>query len=236
MQMFPQVTPAQAAEFNELLRLSAKPDHAARMVMATGRADVSALLPRVACPTLIFHCRGAPLMPVEEARFIASSVPNARFVSLDSDNYIPIKDEPAFTRLIEEFQTVSRASRPRMGLSHASTPRAPGAGAGRVRPGQLRHLHPAPALGKDRAQYRVEHFRKALGTEPRPSGRFRSQGRIRGLSGTGPLSRFSRSPLTWASRIRDNHPATAVYVCAYSPAHESTTSRVDTRRRIELRR
>lgn len=104
MQMFPQATPTQAAEFNELLRVSAKPEHAARMVMATGRADVSGLLPRVACPTLIFHCRGAPLMPIAEARFIASSVPNARFVSLDSENYIPIKDEPAFTRLISEFE------------------------------------------------------------------------------------------------------------------------------------
>src|SRR5215203_916044 len=46
-QMFPRATPAQVAELNELFRVAAPAPHAARMVMATGEADVSALLPRV---------------------------------------------------------------------------------------------------------------------------------------------------------------------------------------------
>ena len=104
MQMFPRATPAQLAELNELYRLAAPPQHAARMVMATGEADVSALLPHIACPTLVLHCRGALLMPIEEARLIASSVPSARFVSLDSANYMPIEGEPAFVQMIEEFR------------------------------------------------------------------------------------------------------------------------------------
>lgn len=102
-QMFPQATPAQVAELNELYRVSATPSHAARMVLATGQADVSALLPRIACPALILHCRGALLMPVEEARLIASSLAGARFVPLESNNYIPIQGEPAFAQLIDEF-------------------------------------------------------------------------------------------------------------------------------------
>ncbi len=102
--MFPQATPAQVAELNELLRLSAAPRHAARMVMATGQADVSALLPRIACPALILHCRGALLMPIEEARLIASSLSGARFVSLESNNQIPLPGEPAFAQLIDEFR------------------------------------------------------------------------------------------------------------------------------------
>ena len=102
-QMFPQATPVQMAELNELFRISATPNHAARMIMATGEADVSALLPMIACPALILHCRDALLMPIGEARLIASSLSSARFVSLESSNYIPLKGEPAFGQLIDEF-------------------------------------------------------------------------------------------------------------------------------------
>jgi DNA-binding NarL/FixJ family response regulator len=84
--------------------MAAAPRHSARMVMATGEADVSPLLARIACPTLVLHCRGALLMPIEEARLIASSVPCARFVSLDSENYMPIEGEPAFAHLVDEFR------------------------------------------------------------------------------------------------------------------------------------
>jgi DNA-binding CsgD family transcriptional regulator len=103
-QMFPLVSPAQQAEMNELFRLAASPRQAARMVMATGEADVSPLLGKVECPTLVLHCRGALLMPIAEARLIASSVPDARFVSLDSGNYLPVEGEPAFNQMIEEFR------------------------------------------------------------------------------------------------------------------------------------
>ena len=74
------------------------------MVRATGEADVSALLPSIACPALILHCQGAPLMPIEEARLIASSIPGARFVPLETNNYIPLQGEPAFGQLIEEIR------------------------------------------------------------------------------------------------------------------------------------
>ena len=103
-QMFPHATPAQVAELNELYRESAPALLAARMIMATGDTDVSALLPRIACPVLVVHVRGAALMPVEEARLVASSVQQARFVQLDANNYMPIEGEPAFTQMIDEFR------------------------------------------------------------------------------------------------------------------------------------
>jgi pimeloyl-ACP methyl ester carboxylesterase/DNA-binding CsgD family transcriptional regulator len=103
-QMFPHATPAQLAELNELYRASAPARLAARMVMATGDSDVSALLPRVTCPVLVMHVRGAALMPVEEARLVASSVQQARFVQLDARNYMPIEGEPAYTQMLDEFQ------------------------------------------------------------------------------------------------------------------------------------
>jgi DNA-binding NarL/FixJ family response regulator len=103
-QLFPHASPAQAAELNELYRVSAPPDVAARMIMATAEADVSALLPRVACPALVLHCRGAPLMPVDEARLVASSLPQTRFVQLDAENFMPLEGEPAFTQMVDEVR------------------------------------------------------------------------------------------------------------------------------------
>ena len=104
MQMFPRATPAQVAELNELYRASAPAQQAARTIMATGEADVSALLSRVTCPVLVMHVRGAALMPVDEARLIASSVPQARFVQFDANNYMPIAGEPAFSEMLDEFR------------------------------------------------------------------------------------------------------------------------------------
>ena len=104
-QMFPHATPAQLAELNELFRISTSPAHAARMALATGRADVSDLLPRIACPALILHCRGSVVVPMEEACLIASSLPGSRFVLLDSDNFVPVEGEPAFETFISEFDS-----------------------------------------------------------------------------------------------------------------------------------
>ena len=81
--------------------------------MATGQADVSALLHGIACPALVLHCRGAPLMPIEEARLIATSLSNARFVPLESSNYIPIKGEPAYEQLIREIRAFLPRARAR---------------------------------------------------------------------------------------------------------------------------
>jgi pimeloyl-ACP methyl ester carboxylesterase/DNA-binding CsgD family transcriptional regulator len=103
-QMFPHATPAQVAELNELYRVSAPASQSARMIVATGKADVSSLLPRVVCPVLVMHVRGAALMPVDEARLIASSVPQARFVQLDANNYMPLEGEPAFTQMLDEIR------------------------------------------------------------------------------------------------------------------------------------
>jgi DNA-binding NarL/FixJ family response regulator len=115
--MFPRATPEQIGELNELLRRSAAPRHAARMVLATGEADVSGCLSSISCPVLILHCRGSLLMPIEEARLIASSVSGARFVPLESGNYVPIKGEPAFAQLIEQFRAFLPAEAPSAALA-----------------------------------------------------------------------------------------------------------------------
>lgn len=102
-QMFPRASAQEMDDLNELLRISTTSRHAARMADASHRADVSGLLPQVRCPTLVLHCRGSAMVPVDEARLVATSIPDTRFVTLDTDNYIPLPTEPAFARMLEEF-------------------------------------------------------------------------------------------------------------------------------------
>jgi pimeloyl-ACP methyl ester carboxylesterase/DNA-binding CsgD family transcriptional regulator len=103
-QLFPKGTSQQIAELNELLRVSASPRHAARMVTATGEADVSAVLGEISCPTLLLHARASAAAPLEQARLLASSIKNSRYVPLDSAGTIPVAGEPAFAKFMEEFE------------------------------------------------------------------------------------------------------------------------------------
>jgi pimeloyl-ACP methyl ester carboxylesterase/DNA-binding CsgD family transcriptional regulator len=102
--LFPGATSAHMAEVSEMLRVSTSPRHAAKMVRGAGETDVSQLLREISCPTLVLHCRACPRAPLEQARLIASSIRNARYVPLDSENYLPLASEPAFARLIEEIE------------------------------------------------------------------------------------------------------------------------------------
>ncbi|MEK9797301.1 MAG: alpha/beta hydrolase [Alphaproteobacteria bacterium] len=68
--------------------------------------DVSGLLAQVACPTLVIHSEREMVAPLSEARLMASRIPGARFVALDSANHLVLHQEPAWRRAldaVEEF-------------------------------------------------------------------------------------------------------------------------------------
>lgn len=90
--------------FNELQRRSTSPTNALRVLETVGRIDVTDLLPRVACPTLVLHAVNDAAVPFEEGRLIASLIPGARFVSLDSQNHLLLEPEPAWRRFLEEME------------------------------------------------------------------------------------------------------------------------------------
>ncbi len=103
-QFFPGATLDQQRATNELQRLSASGPQASRYLLSNSELDVSDLLGQVACPTLVANSRGDARVPFEEGRILAAGLPNARFVSLPSDNHIPLPHEPAFRQLIEEIE------------------------------------------------------------------------------------------------------------------------------------
>jgi pimeloyl-ACP methyl ester carboxylesterase/DNA-binding CsgD family transcriptional regulator len=102
--MFPGATAEQARSFNELQRMSCSPRQAAHIVSSFSDIDASAYLPRVACPTLVLHTRGDMCAPFDEGLFLASSIPGARLVPLETRSHVPMPGEPSFERVIEEIE------------------------------------------------------------------------------------------------------------------------------------
>jgi pimeloyl-ACP methyl ester carboxylesterase len=98
-------SPEQVRWFNELQRVSATPENAARIARTFDDLDVQELAPRLDLPTLVLHASGDLRIPFAEGRRLASLIPGARFVPLESGNHILLESEPAWHRFIREVRT-----------------------------------------------------------------------------------------------------------------------------------
>jgi pimeloyl-ACP methyl ester carboxylesterase len=92
----------------ELQRMAMSGDTAVRLRMAAADIDILDLLPRVSTPTLILHSRYDNAVPLEEGRRLAAGISNARFVTLESENHVPMPDEPAWPTFIGEIEAFLR--------------------------------------------------------------------------------------------------------------------------------
>jgi DNA-binding SARP family transcriptional activator/pimeloyl-ACP methyl ester carboxylesterase len=100
----PDASPEQMRWFNELQRITVSPENAERLHDLFGQVQVQALLPKVQVPTLVLHARGDGVVPFAEGRLIATTIPGARFVPLDSRNHILLEGEPAWDRFVSEVR------------------------------------------------------------------------------------------------------------------------------------
>ncbi|MFQ5953656.1 MAG: alpha/beta fold hydrolase [Kiloniellales bacterium] len=98
----PDATPEQVKNFNDLQRMATSPENAVRIREAVDNIDISHMLPKVAVPTLVLHCRDDAALPFEEGRRMAAMIPRARFVPLEGRNHIILENEPAWPRFLEE--------------------------------------------------------------------------------------------------------------------------------------
>jgi pimeloyl-ACP methyl ester carboxylesterase len=103
-QFMPEATTEQMSWFNDLQRVSTSGENAARIEMVISTIDVLNRLPLVTVPTLVIHAAGDERVPFAQGRLLASAIPNARLVSLDSRNHLTLEDEPAWQRLISEVR------------------------------------------------------------------------------------------------------------------------------------
>lgn len=101
--------------FTELQRISTSPQDAAALFSALRDIDVTQLLPQVRVPTLVAHCRGDAAAPFEGGRELATAIPGARFLPLDSRNHTLLPGEPAakvFQNAVDEFVGESEEAQP----------------------------------------------------------------------------------------------------------------------------
>src|SRR5262249_56142205 len=100
----PNGTPEQNKWFADLQRMTTTAENGARIRIACHEIEVASLLPTIRVPTLVLHARHDNVVPLEQGRLLAASIPNARLVTLETDNHVLLACEPAWATLFQEFQ------------------------------------------------------------------------------------------------------------------------------------
>jgi len=100
MQLFPDATAEHIRALEEQMRLSVSPKNAVRLESEMHRIDVRDLAPQITVPTLVLHSREDEAVPFEEGRLLASLIPKAQFVALESRNHVLTQQEVAWPKFV----------------------------------------------------------------------------------------------------------------------------------------
>lgn len=111
-QLMPEASAEQARALNDLMRISASTAMAMQIYHAFNALDVRTEAPLVRCPTLALHARGDLRVPFEDGRKLASLIPAARFLPLDSPNHLLLKGEPALSSFLDAIDDFIRPANP----------------------------------------------------------------------------------------------------------------------------
>ena len=98
----------------EQMRLATTAEKAVRLLEIGWSADVRDAARKLKCPVLVVHAERDCAVPIAEGRLLASLIPHCRFVQLDSQNHMPLPDEPEWPQLIAEIRSF-------LEKSHAAT-------------------------------------------------------------------------------------------------------------------
>lgn len=105
MQLFPEATLEQLRALEAQMRISVSPENAVRMESEMHRVDVRPLAPQIKAPTLVFHSTDDEAVPFDEGRLLASLIPNAQFVALESKNHLLTEHEPAWPKFVAALRS-----------------------------------------------------------------------------------------------------------------------------------
>jgi pimeloyl-ACP methyl ester carboxylesterase len=73
----------------------ALPEAAIALRRVNNEADIRGELPKIQQPTLVIHCEGDKIVPIEQARMLAQTLPKAELVVLKDSGHIPTMTRPA---------------------------------------------------------------------------------------------------------------------------------------------
>jgi pimeloyl-ACP methyl ester carboxylesterase len=100
MQLFPDATTERIRALEEQMRISVSPKNAVRLESEMHRIDVRDLAAQIAVPTLVLHSRQDEAVTFEEGRLLASLIPKAQFVALESKNHLLTEEEAAWPKFV----------------------------------------------------------------------------------------------------------------------------------------
>jgi pimeloyl-ACP methyl ester carboxylesterase/DNA-binding CsgD family transcriptional regulator len=100
MQLFPDASAEHIRALEEQMRLSVSPKNAVRLESEMHRIDVRDLAAQISAPTLVLHSREDEAVPFEEGRLLASLIPKAQFVALESKNHLLTEQEAAWPKFV----------------------------------------------------------------------------------------------------------------------------------------
>lgn len=106
--LLPDATLEEIGWLHDLLQISVSAENAARLQQSSGDFSVLDLLPGIAAPTLVLHCRDDGALPFEQGRLIASRIPLARLVALQSRNHFLLPRDPAWAAFVSEVRQFLR--------------------------------------------------------------------------------------------------------------------------------
>jgi pimeloyl-ACP methyl ester carboxylesterase/DNA-binding CsgD family transcriptional regulator len=101
----PRGTPAHWRAWCNVQRAATSAETAARMLDIGWNVDVREAARNIKCPVLLMHPARDAVVPIEAGRTLVSLIPGARFVEIDSDNHMPLADEPSWPRLVSEVRS-----------------------------------------------------------------------------------------------------------------------------------
>ena len=90
--------------YDDLQQASSTGEVASRLWHSRSRTDVTDTARRVVQPALVLHARLDGAVPYEEGRRLAAMLPDARFVTLESDNHVLQEGEPAWDAFLSEVR------------------------------------------------------------------------------------------------------------------------------------
>lgn len=99
--LMPDATQQQAVWFNQFQKACAPAENIARFRELYDNIDVSGYLPDINIPTLVIHSVRDAIAPLAEGKLIASRIPGARLVTLESSSHMAFEQEPSFQRFID---------------------------------------------------------------------------------------------------------------------------------------
>ena len=89
---------------NELMRVSTSPQNAVRLQEGLSKVDIRDRLSMVQVPTLVLHSRNDGRVAYQRGLELAHGIPNARLVTLESNNHLLLDHEAEFPRFMKAIR------------------------------------------------------------------------------------------------------------------------------------